>query len=70
VVNWAVQAASPGVLSSRGWRRASVLPGMVVTIDAFRAKDEAARANGRDITFPDGRKLCANIPCRCCRDVH
>jgi hypothetical protein len=23
--------------------------------------------HGRDITLADGRTLCANIPCRCCR---
>jgi len=67
VVNWAVEASSPGVLASRGWRRSTVLPGMFITIDAFLAKDGSPMVNGRDLTFPDGRQLCANIPCRCCR---
>ena len=67
VVNWAVEASSPGVLASRGWRRLTVLPGMFITIDAFLAKDGSPMVNGRDLTFLDGRQLCANIPCRCCR---
>jgi hypothetical protein len=67
VVNWAIQAAAPSVLATRGWRRSSVLPGMFITIDAFLARDGTATVNGRDVTFPDGRKLCANIPCKCCR---
>src|SRR5262249_35542530 len=67
VVNWAIQASSPGVLASRGWRRSSVLPGMFITIDAFLAKNGSLTVNGRDLTFPDGRQLCANAPCRCCR---
>ena len=35
--------------------RSCVLP--QVTIEGFQAKDGANRANGRDITFPDGQKL-------------
>jgi hypothetical protein len=26
-------------------------------VDGYRAKDGSFKANGRDITFPDGRKL-------------
>jgi hypothetical protein len=26
-------------------------------VDGYRAKDGTNRANGRDLTFPDGRKL-------------
>ena len=28
-----------------------------ITVDGFQAKDGSTRANGRDITFPDGTKL-------------
>ena len=65
-VSWAIQAASPEALVRRGWRVDSLVPGAVITIDAFQAKSRAATANGRDITLADGRQLCANIPCRCC----
>jgi hypothetical protein len=63
---WAVQAASPQVLTDRGWKRESLAPGMSVVIAGFQAKDGKPTANGRDITLPDGRQLCANLPCRCC----
>ena len=65
-VVWAVQAASPQVLAARGWRRDSLTPGMSVVIAGFQAKDGKPTANGRDVTLPDGRQLCANLPCRCC----
>ncbi len=69
IVQWAVQTASPDALDKRGWRKDSLKPGMVVTVDAFKARSGKTVANGRDITLPDGRKLCANLPCRCCWDT-
>ena len=32
-------------------------PGTEILVEGFQAKDGATRANGRDITFPDGKKL-------------
>jgi hypothetical protein len=66
VETWAVQAAGPEALTGRGWRSDSLLPGTEVVIDAFQARNGTRVANGRDITLPDGRQLCADIPCRCC----
>jgi autotransporter translocation and assembly factor TamB len=34
-----------------------LLPGTEIKVNGFRAKDGALRANGRDITLPDGRLL-------------
>jgi hypothetical protein len=65
-VTWAVQAAAPQVLTVRGWQKDSLVPGSSVVIAGFQAKDGTKTANGRDVTLPDGRQLCANIPCRCC----
>jgi len=31
--------------------------GTVIKVNGYRAKDGALRANGRDITLPDGRLL-------------
>ena len=57
VENWAFEAGTPNVLFRRGFTRNSLLPGVVVVIDGYRAKDGSRRANGRDLTFEDGKKL-------------
>jgi Family of unknown function (DUF6152) len=57
VENWAFEAGTPNVLFRRGFTRKSLLPGTVVLIDGYRAKDGSRRANGRDLTFEDGKKL-------------
>ena len=57
VENWAFEAGTPNVLFRRGFTRKSLLPGTVVVIDGYRAKDGSRRANGRDLTFEDGTKL-------------
>jgi hypothetical protein len=54
---WAFEAGTPNVLFRRGFTKNSLLPGTKIVIDGYRAKDGSRRANGRDITFPDGRKL-------------
>jgi Family of unknown function (DUF6152) len=57
VENWAVEAGTPNVLFRRGFTKESLLPGTEVVVDGYQAKDGSHRANGRDLTFPDGRKL-------------
>jgi hypothetical protein len=57
VENWAFEAGTPNVLFRRGFTRKSLLPGTVVMVDGYQAKDGTRRANGRDITFEDGKKL-------------
>jgi uncharacterized protein DUF6152 len=55
--NWAFEAGTPSVLFRRGFTKNSLLPGTVVVVDGYRAKDGSRRANGRDLTLPDGRRL-------------
>ena len=55
--NWAFEAGTPSVLFRRGFTKESLLPGTKVVVDGYQAKDGFRRANGRDLTFPDGRKL-------------
>lgn len=57
VVNWAIEAGTPNVLFRRGFTKQSLLPGTDIVIDGYQAKDGSHRANGRDLTFADGRKL-------------
>jgi hypothetical protein len=57
VDNWAVEAGPPGTLIRAGFTKESLTPGTVIVVNGYRAKDGALRANGRDITLPDGRLL-------------
>ncbi len=57
IVNWAIEAGTPNVLFRRGFTRDSLVPGTEVVIDGYQAKDGSSRANGRDLTLPDGRQL-------------
>jgi len=54
---WAVEGGTPSVLFRRGFTKQSLMPGTEIVIDGYQAKDGTKRANGRDLTFPDGRKL-------------
>ena len=57
VISWMVEAGSPNVLLRRGFTKTTVAPGTHVVVDGYQSKDGSLRANGRDITLPDGRKL-------------
>jgi hypothetical protein len=57
VDNWAIEAGPPGTLIRAGFTKDSLAAGTVIKINGYRAKDGALRANGRDITLPDGRLL-------------
>ena len=57
VTTWMVEAGSPNVLLRRGFTKATVAPGTPVVVEGYQSKDGSLRANGRDITLPDGRKL-------------
>ena len=57
VEKWAIEAGTPNVLFRRGFTKESLLPGTEILVDGYRAKDGSHRANGRDLTLPDGRTL-------------
>jgi len=57
VTNWMVEGGSPNALLRRGVAKETLKAGMEVLVDGYQAKDGSNRANGRDITFADGRKL-------------
>jgi hypothetical protein len=57
VENWAFEAGTPNVLFRRGFTKNALLHGTKVVVDGYQSKDGSHRANGRDITLADGRKL-------------
>ena len=57
VEHWKVEGGAPNALIRRGWTKNSLPSGIEIIVEGFQAKDGANRANGRDITFPDGTKL-------------
>jgi hypothetical protein len=54
---WMVEGGAPNALLRRGWNKNSLPAGTEIIVEGFQAKDGSFRANGRDITFPDGKKL-------------
>jgi len=54
---WRVEAGTPNTLLRRGFTKHSLPAGTEIVVDGYQAKDGSNTANGRDITFPDGRKF-------------
>jgi len=57
VEKWMIEGGTPNTLFRRGFTKNSVLPGTVIVVDGYQAKDGSQKANGRDLTLSDGRKL-------------
>ena len=54
---WAIEAGTPNVLFRRGFTKDALLPGTAIVIDGYRAQDGSHRANGRNLTLPNGQTL-------------
>lgn len=54
---WMIEAATPNTLFRRGYTRDAVKAGTEITVEGYRAKNGANRANGRDMILPDGSRL-------------
>jgi hypothetical protein len=54
---WMIEGGTPNTLLRRGLTRDSLPIGTEIIVDGYRAKNGTNRANGRDVQFPDGRKL-------------
>lgn len=54
---WMIEGGTPNTLFRRGFTKDSLLPGTVIVVEGYQAKDGSLKANGRNLTFPDGRKL-------------
>jgi hypothetical protein len=57
VEEWMIEGGTPNTLMRRGVSRDTLKIGTEVKVSGYQAKDGSNRANGRDITYPDGRKL-------------
>jgi hypothetical protein len=57
VVNWACETGGPNRLAKRGWMRDSLKAGDKVVVHGFPAKDASHSADGRKVTFADGKTI-------------
>ncbi|MDH3643383.1 MAG: DUF6152 family protein [Gammaproteobacteria bacterium] len=59
--NWMVEGGTPNTLLRSGISKKSLVPGTEIVVRGYQSKDKlcvpACKANGRDLTFPDGEKL-------------
>jgi hypothetical protein len=62
VVNWGIETDSPGGLIRRGWTHDSLKIGDHIEIQGYLAKDGSHLADGRQVTFADGRKVFGGTP--------
>jgi len=55
---WMIEGGSPNSLLRRGVTKESLQVGIEIVVDGYQARDYTLkRANGRNVTYPDGRKL-------------
>src|SRR5215813_9922943 len=55
---WMIEGGSPNSLLRRGVTKESLPAGIEIVVDGYQARDYTVkRANGRNVTYPDGRKL-------------
>jgi hypothetical protein len=54
---WMIEAGNPHNLFRRGFSKDVIKSGMEIMVDGYQSKDGSRRANGRDLTLPDGRTL-------------
>jgi hypothetical protein len=54
---WMIEGGTPNTLLRRGFTKQSLPIGTEILVDGYQAKDGSNRANGRDLTFPDGKKI-------------
>jgi hypothetical protein len=57
VQRWMIEGGTPNTLLRRGLTREALPVGTEIVVEGYKAKNGTNRANGRDVTFPDGRKL-------------
>jgi hypothetical protein len=58
---WMIEGGTPNTLLRTGITRDTLKPGTDIVVHGYQSKDKACtpacKANGRDVTFPNGQKL-------------
>ncbi len=62
ITKWMIEGGSPNALIRRGVTQQVLKAGMEISVEGYLSKDGSMRANGRDITLADGRKLSVASP--------
>jgi len=57
MTRWMIEGGTPNTLLRRGFTKNSLPIGTEILVDGYQSKDGSNRANGRDLTFPDGKKI-------------
>jgi hypothetical protein len=57
VDTWRIEAGSPNVLLRRGFSKNTLEIGTEIRVRGFKAKDGAYKANGGEMTLPNGQTL-------------
>jgi hypothetical protein len=57
IENWAVETGTPNTLLRRGLKRTDLPPGTALKVAGYQARDGTPKANGVNVTLPDGRAL-------------
>jgi hypothetical protein len=57
VEEWMVEAGSPNTLLRRGLTKDSLKVGTEILVEGYQSKDGSLRANGRNVTLPNGQTL-------------
>ena len=61
VTSWMIEAGAPNGLLRRGFNKSSLPPGTEIVVEGWQAKDQSNRANGSNITYPDGTEALHRI---------
>ena len=54
---WEIEAGAPNSMFRRGFRSDSLPVGTEIVVTGYQARDGGRRANGRNLTLPDGTSL-------------
>jgi hypothetical protein len=57
VTNWMIEGGSPNALLRLGFTKNSLPPGTEIVVEGYQAKDRGNLAVGKNITFPDGKRM-------------